>query len=582
MAKLLSSLPVGALVKDSSTKYLGKPIIFQVMEHGHAGDPAGSTALVTEKIICLRAFDGKEPSNSDSNRKSYGNNRYLHSNILQWLNSEAAASAWYTAKHTADTPPQAAYLWDDTSWRKSGKSCSSKPYDTEAGFLTNFSADLKAALMTVTKRTAKNTVTDGGGYEDVSSKIFLLSNTEVGLANENNVAEGSIYSLFSTSSNRITKPTPEAVEDAWCQNSGLSSTAAWYWWLRTPNAAYSYGARLVRADGSLGFNGACYGYRGVRPACAVSSSIHVSDTPDSDGAYVILWNAAPKITTDSEELGDKNAPFTISYSIKDPDGDAASAKLYLDSTVKETIPTVDQEKAYTYEVTASILNGLANGAHTIKIEAEDVNGNQSSVTISFNKTTSPVTISGVDGNIGNFWQVPSYTYQVDDIDTSKVLTVTESIDGQQTKIITDAPRKTDIEASFDNFEELSKDEVHQLVITATASDGATTTRTISFTKLGGRICFYTDAIPTDEAAKKIIVEVNYSQEGDPEIKVEVTNNALAAQARWEDMTEEFLAHTFYNFVNEPENGFGISVRVTVTKNENTERIYVYSLGCSFY
>ena len=47
MPKLLSSLPVGAVVKDTGTTYNGQPILFKVMEHGHAGDPAGSTAATT-------------------------------------------------------------------------------------------------------------------------------------------------------------------------------------------------------------------------------------------------------------------------------------------------------------------------------------------------------------------------------------------------------------------------------------------------------------------------------------------------------------------------------------------------------
>ena len=32
---------------------------------------------------------------------------------------------------------------------------------------------------------------------------------------------------------------------------------------------------------------------GVRPLCNLSSGILVSDSPDSDGAYTIIWNRAP-------------------------------------------------------------------------------------------------------------------------------------------------------------------------------------------------------------------------------------------------------------------------------------------------
>src|SRR5699024_2306433 len=46
-------------------------------------------------------YDAKEPRNSDSDRKKYGNNRYIYSNIHQWLNA-TKATGWYVAQHSAD------------------------------------------------------------------------------------------------------------------------------------------------------------------------------------------------------------------------------------------------------------------------------------------------------------------------------------------------------------------------------------------------------------------------------------------------------------------------------------------------
>lgn len=42
MAKSLSSLAVGALVKDTGTLYNGKPIIWKIADKNHAGFPANS------------------------------------------------------------------------------------------------------------------------------------------------------------------------------------------------------------------------------------------------------------------------------------------------------------------------------------------------------------------------------------------------------------------------------------------------------------------------------------------------------------------------------------------------------------
>ena len=49
-----------------------------------------------------------------------------------------------------------------------------------------------------------------------------------------------------------------------------------WWWLITPYAGLSYGARLVDTDGSLGNSGAYLGSLGVRPAFRLESEILVS------------------------------------------------------------------------------------------------------------------------------------------------------------------------------------------------------------------------------------------------------------------------------------------------------------------
>ena len=127
MAKLLSALPVGSVVKSTNTKYNGKVIRWIV---GTQDTANGRTGLVTEKMITLKCFDAKEPSNTNGDRRSYGNNRYSQSNIDQWLNSQDAA--WYSARHSYDAPPNNANVWSNYN-----------EYDTEAGFLSNFETDFR-------------------------------------------------------------------------------------------------------------------------------------------------------------------------------------------------------------------------------------------------------------------------------------------------------------------------------------------------------------------------------------------------------------------------------------------------------
>ena len=57
MAKALSSLAVGALVKDTGTLYNGKPIVWKIADKGHTGYPANSVTLITERRMARPSGD---------------------------------------------------------------------------------------------------------------------------------------------------------------------------------------------------------------------------------------------------------------------------------------------------------------------------------------------------------------------------------------------------------------------------------------------------------------------------------------------------------------------------------------------
>lgn len=273
----ISTLPIGAKVKDTGTTYYGSPIIWQVADKNHSGYPVNSVTLVAANILKIAAFDAKESGNSDSNRRSRGNNRYALSNIRQWLNK--SGSPWYVAQHSADAPPSSGNV-----------SFSYNPYDGQSGFLTDFSAQMKAALLDTTLTVAKATV-DGGGSESVVDKVFLLSKQEVGLGSENSIAEGSLLALFSSAnSSRLCKPTANAVSNSTYIDSSLSASRDFNWWLRSSNTSYSYYIRYVYVNGYVGDDSAYYGRNGVRPALNLPSGILVSDSADSDGVHTIVWN----------------------------------------------------------------------------------------------------------------------------------------------------------------------------------------------------------------------------------------------------------------------------------------------------
>ena len=269
----ISNLSVGAKVKSPGTKYNGEPIIWLI---GHK--TVDRVKLITEKIITLKCFDAKEPSNPDSDRRASGNNRYSQSNIDQWLNSADGAGKWYSAQHTYDAPPTNANVLGNYN-----------EYDAEAGFLANFEEAFRNAILDTTISVVKSSV-DGGEYEDITRKVYLLSKTEVDLGNESGIAEGSKWDLFSNDNSRKAYPTAEAVSSSEYTGGGINASSPWYWWLRTPCADNSYSVRRVTSSGSLsGHNSAYSGNRGIRPALELPLTVMVSDDPDIDGAYIIQW-----------------------------------------------------------------------------------------------------------------------------------------------------------------------------------------------------------------------------------------------------------------------------------------------------
>ncbi len=121
-----------------------------------------------------------------------------------------------------------------------------------------------------------------------------MSTTEIGLADEG-YAEGSKLALFSDNTSRQAYPTALCVSNSEYTDASLNTGSPWYWWLRTPYASDARVVRHVYSDGSLDNNSAYNGTIGVRPACNLPSSILVSDSPDTDGAYTIQWGTMPNL-----------------------------------------------------------------------------------------------------------------------------------------------------------------------------------------------------------------------------------------------------------------------------------------------
>ena len=578
MSKTLGSLSVGAKIEvpvlSAYQSRFGSKIVFKIADKNHSGYPSNSVTLITEKIIQLMCFDAKEPNNSNSDRKQDGNNRYLHSNLLQWLNSNAAAGAWYSAQHSADAPPTNANVYQNNN-----------EYDTWAGFLAMIEPKFVAELLDTTQTVVKNTVTDGGSYETVNSKMFLASNTEVGLENENSIAEGSLLAMFSNDDSRVAYPTSECVSNSEYKNSAFATSQGWYWWLRTPNSLLTSKVCYVIKDGKRTSNLACVGYGGVRPLCNLSSSILVSDTTNSDGNYEIIYNSAPSapsgITAPATAYSGQNIEVSCAAAT-DPDGDALTycfERSYNSGAWTE----VQNSAARTFtEAVSTAWNTLK-----YRVRAKDSYGNYSAYTTSGDIAVihnQPPVISGSNADLGIKRADFTYQYSVTDPDND-VVNVVEKIDGKTiaTKNAITLGETQTLSVSGNTFTALTNAQ-HTITITATDSAGNSAVRTLTFTKsIAGFVITLSTPLEANSQPTRANIKVTRDIPAGGTFKVEATNNPFDASPVWEDCTNavvQGVAHVFTNKINTAAQ-YGMNIRVTVQRGDALTACWVSGIGGNF-
>ena len=579
MSKAISSLAVGDKIEvpvlSAYQSRFGAKIIFKVADKNHSGYPSNSVTLITEKIIQIMASDAKEPNNSVSDRRNYGNNRHIYSNLLQWLNSNATAGNWYSAKHSADQAPTT-----------KNTHVTYNPYTSWAGFLAMLDPKFVAELLDTTLTVVKSS-TDGGSYETFTAKMFLASTTEVGLANENGIAEGALLALFSNNASRIAYPTAECVSNSEYSNSNFTTSTGWYWWLRTPYSVYGCHFHNVNSDGSMDYTTryACSGYGGVRPRCNLKSSILVSDSPNASGNYEIIYNAAPSappsITAPQSAYSGQNINISCAEAT-DPDGDALTY-VFERSANSGAWTQVQSSAARTFaEMVSTAWNTLQ-----YRVKAVDTAGNSSAYTTSGSIPVihnQPPVISGQNADLGVKREDFTYEYSVTDPDND-VVNAVEKIDGStiNTRNNVTLGETLALSVGGNTFTGLTNAQ-HTIEIVATDSAGNSATRTLTFTKAINRfVITLAEPLEAESQPTRCNINVNRDIPAGGTFKVEACNNPYDVQPVWEDCTNAVisgLAHVFENTVNTATQ-FGLNIRVTVERGDALTACWVSGIGGNF-
>lgn len=339
---LIGAVPVSAAGTDASGieigdyvqmgTYYDTPILWRcvafekITGHDTKGNPiTDSTKTVTtyqdgylplmisDKILCLKAFDAKTSTNTETGSHSRDENRisgsykcssyWADSNIRCWLNSDAAKG---NVEWLCGNPP------------KLGSTAGVKfnAYDQEAGFLTSFSGDEKAAIKTVTQKSilikcdwdaVENTtgtepfassgevntmINISGNYanaysELVTDTMFLPDVQQISnlYANKARLGDGYHRALISAGAYKADNCSSEDSIKA------FTNSSPWHYWLRTPSDnnynTNPYSVYSILDTGGFGGIVASDGLYGVRPTFYLNTAAALAGSGTAEAPYTI-------------------------------------------------------------------------------------------------------------------------------------------------------------------------------------------------------------------------------------------------------------------------------------------------------
>lgn len=306
-------------------------------------------------------------------------------------------------------------------------------------------------------------------------------------------------------------------------------------------------------------------------------------------------NTPPKFNMSNGDLGDKNTPFSFTYQVADAEGDSVSVVEYLDDEIIRSRSTVELGTDLTITIDDAKLRSLELGkTYKIRIEAEDDKNGRATLVQTFRRANFAPTIliqdnSGAyvaaDVDIGEKTSaLGDIKFKVEDIEGDTV-DVKVDYDGIKTLTPTESGGIYTIgaDSGLGDFVKVRPGR-HAIHIEATDSNGNTSRRTISFTRVTTRLVMQLkDPIETDAAARKILIIPNWRVAKGAEGRIYACNNFFDETPTWEDITSMVMSNLNYNFKNAKRTAdkWGISVKIVVERKTATMDSYVYGIGGAF-
>ena len=213
-----------------------------------SGTPATSVVTVGSTAVTVYGLNSLH-------RVAYGNNRWLHSPLRQFLNK--SGFNWWSPATVFDRPPA---------------------YASRKGFLSGFSEDFLAHIRPIKRETALSYVTDGGTsgapeYDVTYDRFVLPSGREHFLADNSTFGggagrEGDEWTGWKNIANVSTAKAWYGTYPEFIQYDLASPTTPRHGWMRSAYRSDGLSVAVVTSSGGCGSNFAVGGCRAA-PACAI-------------------------------------------------------------------------------------------------------------------------------------------------------------------------------------------------------------------------------------------------------------------------------------------------------------------------
>ena len=308
-----------------------------------------------------------------------------------------------------------------------------------------------------------------------------------------------------------------------------------------------------------------------------------NDFPDNNfvGDYWYVYqglaNNTPVISGEDANLGEKNKPFEIEYSVKDEDiTDRVTIKEYLNNRLLRTIDNANNTNQ-TLKITSELLNSCPLGeTNTIKIYAEDEKGAGTYRNYWFKRTNTPPYFVEENQDLGTIKKAPTVSFTAKDDDGDKYLKAKVKINQRIVKTYDQLGNGEQVSFTLDwkDFMQLNHSRKHNLWVEIEDSSGAIATLKYTFEREVNSIEIVTNTAPLDIKIKLIVFNANIKL-GEGATFLQYACNDFGTGNTWEEIQNGVP----YEFKNEHVGNDKIGYKCKLTKG--TTESEIRSIGGSF-